>query len=102
MITQTTLRERLMEHMQVLCKQIGARPTGTRAEQRAAEYVRQQLWALDVKDVREQPFETPRSLGYGVIPFLLAAALAVPLGRDRKSTRLNSSHVTSSYAVLCL
>lgn len=81
MITQTTLRERLMEHMQVLCKQIGARPTGTRAEQRAAEYVRQQLWALDVKDVREQPFETPRSLGYGVIPFLLAAALAVPLGR---------------------
>lgn len=81
MITQTTLRERLMEHMQVLCEQIGARPTGTRAEQRAAEYVRQQLWGLDIKDVREQPFETPRSMGYGLIPFLIAAALAVPLGR---------------------
>src|SRR5690625_2772175 len=25
-----------------------------------------------------------------------------PLGRDRKSTRLNSSHVASSYAVFCL
>src|SRR5699024_11750886 len=27
---------------------------------------------------------------------------AVPVGRDRKSTRLNSSHVSISYAVFCL
>src|SRR5437870_5868331 len=27
---------------------------------------------------------------------------ARPLGRDRKSTRLNSSHVATSYAVFCL
>src|SRR5690625_1671411 len=28
--------------------------------------------------------------------------LIIVLGQDRKSTRLNSSHVASSYAVLCL
>src|SRR5699024_12812075 len=32
----------------------------------------------------------------------LAAALDVALGEDRKSTRLNSSHVSISYAVFCL
>src|SRR5690606_39408067 len=31
-----------------------------------------------------------------------AAVSASRLGRDRKSTRLNSSHVKNSYAVLCL
>src|SRR5437773_9774854 len=33
--------------------------------------------------------------------FRLARNLLV-LGRDRKSTRLNSSHITISYAVFCL
>src|SRR5690606_41833786 len=35
---------------------------------------------------------------------LIAVALAVPflINADRKSTRLNSSHVRSSYAVFCL
>src|SRR5277367_1675475 len=28
--------------------------------------------------------------------------LALPLNRDRKSTRLNSSHITNSYAVFCM
>src|SRR5256885_8205270 len=32
----------------------------------------------------------------------LPAALAVPVGLDRKSTRLNSSHLVISYAVFCL
>src|SRR5438067_3912997 len=32
----------------------------------------------------------------------LAVALHVHDGRDRKSTRLNSSHVSISYAVFCL
>src|SRR5688500_19190189 len=31
-----------------------------------------------------------------------AGVLAWPLGRDRKSTRLNSSHLVISYAVFCL
>src|SRR5437868_11299771 len=33
---------------------------------------------------------------------LLAADDRQAIGRDRKSTRLNSSHVSSSYAVFCL
>src|SRR5258705_9683433 len=35
-----------------------------------------------------------------VVPPLVAAAR--PRGRDRKSTRLNSSHLGISYAVFCL
>src|SRR5699024_12268464 len=31
-----------------------------------------------------------------------ARSLDLPVGSDRKSTRLNSSHVSSSYAVFCL
>src|SRR5690625_5743901 len=33
---------------------------------------------------------------------LLDLPLRIPLEKDRKSTRLNSSHVASSYAVFCL
>src|SRR5690625_5589090 len=37
------------------------------------------------------------------IPYLLVLPASVnPAGGDRKSTRLNSSHVASSYAVFCL
>src|SRR3712207_8591036 len=32
----------------------------------------------------------------------VSAAAAAHLGKDRKSTRLNSSHATISYAVFCL
>src|SRR5690348_18421003 len=32
----------------------------------------------------------------------IGAGTDVPLGRDRKSTRLNSSHPSISYAVFCL
>src|SRR5256885_9737108 len=35
-------------------------------------------------------------------PSLGRAAGMLPLGRDRKSTRLNSSHLVISYAVFCL
>src|SRR5437773_7360016 len=33
---------------------------------------------------------------------VLRAAASVRMARDRKSTRLNSSHITTSYAVFCL
>src|SRR5437773_7512994 len=36
------------------------------------------------------------------IPHLLMAMLILVAGLDRKSTRLNSSHITISYAVFCL
>src|SRR2546427_9294099 len=40
------------------------------------------------------PFRLARSLG--------AVGVTPPAGRDRKSTRLNSSHSQISYAVFCL
>src|SRR5439155_6782409 len=36
-----------------------------------------------------------------ILPNVIAPAL-ITFGRDRKSTRLNSSHVAISYAVFCL
>lgn len=81
MIDPTTPAERILERVRVLSQEIGPRPTGSRAEQRAAEYVKQELWALGIETVDEQSFETPPTLGYGLIPSLLGAALAVPMGR---------------------
>src|SRR5438874_5997812 len=48
-----------------------------------------------------------RSHFEGIAPYLAANVLHNPYGRgrrveDRKSTRLNSSHVEISYAVFCL
>src|SRR5438067_8277537 len=48
---------------------------------------------------REIPF---RSLRHRRIVFLFACSKSQGLPRDRKSTRLNSSHVSISYAVFCL
>src|SRR5256886_4020722 len=42
------------------------------------------------------------SLLIGVGSFVISCGAAIPLGRDRKSTRLNSSHSQISYAVFCL
>src|SRR5688572_32276974 len=49
---------------------------------------------------RDRDPERPRKLGALRRPHLQAAAVA--LARDRKSTRLNSSHSQISYAVFCL
>src|SRR5437667_9926088 len=52
--------------------------------------------------------EMTRAMGFAFAPvalsvFIFVGALAVPIGLiDRKSTRLNSSHITISYAVFCL
>src|SRR5690242_21034167 len=40
--------------------------------------------------------------GEAGLPRHAVLALGVPLGGDRKSTRLNSSHMSISYAVFCL
>src|SRR5690349_24089613 len=55
--------------------------------------------------MRDLPGETPSSarreseVSEGSAPAAISAPYA---GADRKSTRLNSSHVESSYAVFCL
>src|SRR5438132_5191163 len=53
-------------------------------------------------------FRSTRSSGGRTLRYACSGAgarrqqLAVPRGRDRKSTRLNSSHTVISYAVFCL
>src|SRR6267378_7356820 len=42
------------------------------------------------------------SIMYHVLHLIALDKPVAPTMRDRKSTRLNSSHVESSYAVLCL
>src|SRR5437773_4663720 len=49
----------------------------------------------DAADFTSRVLPAPRA-------FAAAAANARGAGRDRKSTRLNSSHITISYAVFCL
>jgi hypothetical protein len=71
--------EQLMAHMQILCKQIGPRPSTSPQERQAAEYVRKTLQKLGVKNIQEQPFKSQDSLGWITIPTLLAGALAAPV-----------------------
>lgn len=71
--------ERLMEHMQVLCKEIGPRPPTSEQERQAAEYVKQQLQAMGYSSVEEQPFKSQNSIGWITVPAAVAGALGVPL-----------------------
>src|SRR2546426_8151579 len=53
----------------------------------------------------QQPHELERGVAPGLVlrqEDLRLGAAHLQLGRDRKSTRLNSSHLVISYAVFCL
>src|SRR5690625_6768152 len=54
-----------------------------------------------VADVMQSTFSIP-PLASGVVITVLEALVLVGGIQDRKSTRLNSSHVAISYAVFCL
>ena len=56
----------------------------------------QEMAGGDYPVIRIMP-NTPASVGEGMIQYCSANVTA----RDRKSTRLNSSHITSAYAVFC-
>lgn len=72
--------ERLMEHLKVLCDQIGPRPATSRQERRAAEYARQYLEAAGIEDVRDQFFSSPDSAGWSLTPWWLLGAVAALFG----------------------
>src|SRR3712207_7624562 len=60
---------------------------------------------LELEEVRDLARITLNGVDCGVVwtpPFRLDVAGAILPGRDRKSTRLNSSHANISYAVFCL
>src|SRR5438067_8705916 len=59
--------------------------------------------AEDVRDVEGVPFDRHAAAGrLRAHRLLLAGPQRLRLEVDRKSTRLNSSHVSISYAVFCL
>src|SRR5256885_12003443 len=60
-----------------------------------------------VSRFKPQPFNGKHALLLSASPSMVGGnrglwALRVPLEQDRKSTRLNSSHLVISYAVFCL
>jgi Peptidase family M28 len=73
--------QRLMEHMRALC--ISPRPTGSREEARAADYVRVVLQELGIEDVRTQPFQTIPSSGWTALPLIVGLTLGALRGRRR-------------------
>jgi hypothetical protein len=70
---------RLMEHMTVLCKEIGPRASTSREECMAAGYVEQTLKKLGQIDIQRQDFRSHTSMGWITIPILAIASLAIPL-----------------------
>lgn len=71
--------ERMMEHMRALCKEIGPRPSASRQERRAAQYVKDVLARIGCRDVREQSFRSQNSMSWIIVIVLLAQLLALPL-----------------------
>jgi acetylornithine deacetylase/succinyl-diaminopimelate desuccinylase-like protein len=71
--------ERLMDHMQFLCKEIGPRPPTSDQERRAAKYVSETLQGLGFEDIQKQVFKSQNSLGWILVISVLVAALAIPI-----------------------
>src|SRR5437868_10530050 len=59
-----------------------------------------EIYTLSLHDAL--PISLSRGAGDGAGPRDVADLVRLPDGGDRKSTRLNSSHVSISYAVFCL
>ncbi len=72
--------ERLLEHLHVLSDDIGPRPPTSRAERRAAEYVRAQLEDFGIEDIRDQFFTSPETSAWSFVPLGLAGLAAALLG----------------------
>src|SRR5437867_9871756 len=69
--------------------------------------VREVRWELDLRGHKDVQIFVSGSVDEGSIPALAEAGadgfgVGTSLSKDRKSTRLNSSHRTISYAVFCL
>jgi hypothetical protein len=71
--------ERLMDHMKVLCKDIGPRPPTSAQERQSAGYVKKTLEQLGYQNIEEQTFRSQNSFGWVVMPILLVASFAVPI-----------------------
>src|SRR5437868_10588315 len=73
------------------------------SERTPASFFAFDLLALGDESLMERPFAERRALLESVVDRSGASVKLTPIStRDRKSTRLNSSHVSISYAVFCL
>src|SRR5437773_4052140 len=69
-------------------------------------FIGKYIWSQDAKVIAVQYAIT--AIGIGLVALVLSGIMRLQLGfphvfsLDRKSTRLNSSHITISYAVFCL
>ncbi len=91
--------DRLMQHMNALCKGIGARPACSAQERRAAEYVQIALRAVGVEQITVQPFRSNTTSGAQAIPLLALAALAALYGRRGRFGKLIAAALSALSAV---
>lgn len=77
--------EQLLATVCALADDIGPRPPGSRAEDQAREYLREQLNAAGITDVEMLPFPTWDSWGWNVVPATVIALVANVLGRNNKA-----------------
>src|SRR5712692_1664095 len=89
---------RMEAHYGPLAEQIGTKlPIDRRSVSGRAFIEGHPLHVDDLSEAADFPLGRQNAARFGIRTFL-----AVPLVRDRKSTRLNSSHSSISYAVFCL
>lgn len=87
--------DRLMQHMQALCKGIGARPACSPQERRAAEYVQIILRSVGVEQIAVQPFRSHTTLGAQMLPVLALAALATLTSAKTRLNRLRAAALSA-------
>ncbi|MFN8377714.1 MAG: M28 family peptidase [Anaerolineae bacterium] len=92
---------RLMEHVRALAEVIGPRPPASEAEGRAAAYVAEQLRALGIEPVREQPFASSTPIGRTSLMLTSLMALGLVAGRGGRLAKLagGAAVVSSAYAL---
>ncbi len=79
------LTDTIMVHLREIAA-IGPRPSAGEGERQAARYVREQLDAMGLSDIREQSFVAPSTSGWKTIPPAALLALGSMLaGGDRMS-----------------
>lgn len=83
-----TTTDTLFNHVRALADDIGARPPASENERRAAAYVREQLSALGIENIREQLFNTPRSAGTTFLPLVALGAAFGLIGRAGRLGRI--------------
>jgi hypothetical protein len=69
----------LMNHMQAICKGIGPRPSTSKKERQAADYVEGVLRELGITGLQRQTFESQNSSGWVTVPCFAAGILGVVL-----------------------